>query len=261
MPRVTPKSVLTALLPFKRPKEASEADQPKARKIIPEAPENRLDQKSLRDRKLTKLQWFISLLNWALFKPVGILQGAFRAVMPDFILHKKITEAQINKCWKRFNDPSKAYILLFLNTNGRTDSTQHAAIVMGSTKGKGVDDTSSYASWNYDPNGQLIGPFLAESTSGDFKTDYLFHGEPLVFEIPDLDVTAMKNKWDLLKKRQYFYQLIGFNCSSVAARLIWAGVRHTRLKDAYVEATPTGFWTPYDVCRLSERLKSVKGRG
>ncbi len=235
--------------------EGSEKKDSNVMPTIPEAPAHfrRWDQKSLRDRKLTKLQRFLVFLNLTLLKPLRIFQGTFNALMPDFNITKKITEVRINKCWKRFNNPDKAYVLLFMNPKG--EGSQHAAIMLGSSEGKKADDMSSYASWNFDKKGQIAGPFLAQSKSGDFKGDFLIHGKPLILELPNVDTKAMKHKWELIQKRHEYYRLIGFNCSSVAARLIRAGVKGMGLQDAVREASPKGYWTPHDVCSLAEKLK------
>ncbi|MRI33318.1 hypothetical protein EOPP23_10015 [Endozoicomonas sp. OPT23] len=235
--------------------ESSEKKSSETRSAIPKAPvHTRLwERKSLKDRKLTKLQHFVVFLNRILLKPLRIFQGTFNALMPDFNITKKITEVKINKYWKRFNDPNKAYVLLFMNPYG--ESVQHAAIVLGSSEGKQADDKSNYASWSFDDKKTVVGPFLACSKNNDFKSDFFNHGKPVIIELPNVDTQAMKHKWKLIQKRHEYYQLIGFNCSSVAARLIRAGIKGKGLQNVFRDVSPKGYWTPRDVCNLAETLK------
>ena len=213
------------------------------------------DKKDLSDRKLSRVQSLICFINRYFLKPLGILQGTFQSMLPDFNEMTEITETRMENFWNRFDDPSKAYLLLFRNPHGNAGDSQHSALVLGSTRDKGMESTSNYVSWSFRPEDMVVGGFLAKPNQNNFKMDFEGHGEPVVIELPGINVSAMQFKWNLIKARTRFYQLLGFNCSSVAARLLKAGVRSLGLVGEYQKGNPWGFWTPYDVSKVAEQIK------
>ncbi|WP_062266869.1 hypothetical protein [Endozoicomonas arenosclerae] len=254
MPKVEDST--SVIRPNPEPQKKDDSRAPDVTAKIPRSESQRWDQKDLSSRKLTKIQSLLCFINRYFLKPLGILQGTFHSMLPDYNRMTDITEARMEEFWNRFDDPSKAYVLLFRNPHGNTGDSQHSAVVLGSTKGKKMGDNSSYVSWSFAEKDMIVGGFLARPKCNAFQQDFEGHGEPIVIELPSVNVAAMKHKWKLIRKNTSFYQLLGFNCSSVVARLLKAGVRSLDLVGEYQKSNPWGFWTPFDVSKLAEQMQT-----
>lgn len=208
--------------------------------------------KSLSQYKLTIMQKGLLWVN----RCTGLFKGSCEALLPDIELSKqmisRLSTKDVVHAWNQFNDPQKAYVLIFRNPG---NDCQHAAMVIGSTQGHAIDDPSNYASWTFDDTG-ILGPLATAHFQSDFKHEFTYHGHPEVIELSGLDIKKMQKKWEKIQKYRKIYSLIGFNCSTLVSSLIKDGLPRS-LKNNMKGLSPKGFWTPKDVRHLSTEMKPL----
>lgn len=143
----------------------------------------------------------------------------------------------------------------------------HAAVFIGHSS-NGPDDTDRYASLfpgndvdtgeaGAGPQHLLPGRKL-EGTASSFLVDCLSEGDGTRFRKPEfviqmkkLDRNAMVAKWISIRdKPDMHYRLMRKNCSTIAARVIRAGVSKSEVHLTAHKA----WWTPYDVVTLAKAV-------
>ncbi len=226
-------------------------------KQLPEPTRDKPADKPLSSRKLSKLEIIITYFDRFVLRPLNIFQGSISAMTKTEVVSNTSVELEATKMWNEFDDPNAAYVLLFRNTIGFGKGSEHAAVVLGATKGKRLSDVSGYASWGFDKDHKTVGPFVAPHVVHTFLADYREHGRPVVIKIPSMHVKNMKDKWQWIQNHNKFYRLIGMNCSTVGYRLIKNGLGLAgRKKDHHVK--PKGFWTPLDLLAYAKSVQQGK---
>ncbi len=229
-------------------------------KYLPEKPEPAVQEAAvpetpLEKRSLSKVERMVSFLNYYLLKPLNLFQGTLKALSGQTEQVSPGSEAA-EAMWNSFSDPNKAYIFIFPNnTPGFMNGSEHAAILIGNTSGYKADNTDSYSSWSFKKEEGLLGPFNVKRNLNSFVGDFEQHGKPEVIEVEHLDIGAMQRMWGLIQLRQKRYNLIGLNCSTVAARILRKGLNREERATAY---SPKGFWTPQDLKLLVADINRMK---
>ena len=225
------------------------------RKIPQSAGWSSVPDKTLSQRKLTKVEKTIVLLNRYFLKPLHLFQGTISAMTKTDIPYGESVRLEAQKVWAEFNEPNTAYVLLFRNTKGPMGGSEHAAVVLGSTEGKPIDDLSGYASWAFSSKQKGIGPFLKRHTVHSFIKDFETHGKPEIIKVTLQDMDQVKTKWQWIQSKEKFYRLIGMNCSTVGHRLLRHGLGLKGRREKHL-VTPKGYWTPRDLMAFAESARN-----
>ncbi|WP_281648286.1 hypothetical protein [Parendozoicomonas sp. Alg238-R29] len=227
----------------------------------------------LSKRRLSKAEKAINFLDRHLFKPLNLFQGTLKALSGtpndatppsvDSAIQEGVTptsakaaeiRAAAQAMWQSFDDPNKAYVVIFPNNkSGFMHGSEHAGIMIGHSDGYEMDNTASYSSWSFDEDSQgVLGPFNTKRSFNTFEQDYMTHGKPVVIELEGMNIGAMQRMWGLIQVRNKRYRLLGLNCSTVVFRILRKGLTRSQRKHLFF---PKGFWTPHDLHKLAGSIK------
>ncbi len=232
----------------------------KAVKFLPQTPlEIATPSKPISERNTSLVGNIFGYINRYILKPLNLFQGSISAMsLTGMVPSEETVEAEARELWSQFTNPTSAYVLTFPNSKGAFKGSEHSGVVIGSTKGKAIDDVSSYASWGYDANnmsmaGEIATPYALQT----FIEDYKLHGRPKIVEVTHLNTEEMNKKWEWMKKHHRLYSVIFMNCSKVGFRLVRHGLELEERKQVD-SVRPKGYWTPHDLDLWASDLKQKR---
>ena len=151
--------------------------------------------------------------------------------------------------WKPICGVGHASVFIGHSINGPNDTDRYASLFPGNDVDTGEDGAG--------PQHLLPGRKL-EGQANSFLADCLSEGDgngyrkpEFVIQMKNLDRNAMLAKWISIRdKPEMHYRLMRKNCSTIAARVIRAGLRKTEIHLTAHKA----WWTPYDIVTLANAV-------
>ncbi|HTU22163.1 MAG TPA: hypothetical protein VMG10_29255 [Gemmataceae bacterium] len=143
------------------------------------------------------------------------------------------------------------------------DGVGHAAMLIGSSAGRGINSTDYYVSWfpAVQPTASLVLPGeMVVGAAHGFYADCEAEGNgqarlPEYFRtIPGLNTVHMLAAWERIKTKQgAHYRVMRKNCSTIVARVLRAGLTGWQHFLA-LRAAHKLWWTPYDVQVFADNI-------